>query len=152
MELNDNATYHLVADNSTVSAILNALESNCSLSTHPTPALFNPQDTSEPQPEQVIQYYRSSSIALTLDGYNNSAADSSDPNAVDTPLPSSLNSTFLVCINQTIAASAPIEDDASSGTATSSLNIGGAMSWQPDANVPILGTAWLLFVLLRMVL
>lgn len=136
MESNDNTTYHLVADNSTVVAILSAVESNCSLSTNSiTPVAFNPDNSSAPQPEQAVQYYRSSSIVLTLDGYNDTGADSNDTNAVDTPLPSGLNMTFLDCLNQTIAASAPIVD--------------AAPSLEAMANIPFLGTAWLVIVLAR---
>jgi len=136
MGLNDNTTFHLVSDNSSVVAILSAVESNCSLSTNSiTPRTFNPDNSSEPQPEQAIQYFRSSSVVLTLNGYNNTAADSNDTNAVDTPLPSGLNMTFLDCLNQTIAASAPIENAAS--------------SLQGAESIPIWGTVWLLFVLFK---
>jgi len=111
MEPNDNTTYHLVADNSSVTSILSSVESNCTLLTNSiTPRAINPDNSSEPQPEQAVQYYRASSVALTLDGYNNSAVDSSNDTAVDTPLPSGLNMTFLDCLNQTIGASAPILD------------------------------------------
>jgi len=151
MELNDNTTYHLVADDSSISAILNALRTNCTLSSSPSPITFNPQNTSQPQPEQVIQYYRSSSIALTLDGYNNSATSSNDSNAVDTPLPSGLNSTFLDCINQTIAASAPIEDVSSSGSSNSSPLTGGTVTCQPTTHAPFISSAWLIMVLLHLV-
>jgi len=136
-EPNDNTTYHLVADNSTVAAILSAVESNCSLLTNSiTPMAFDPNNSSAPQPEQAVQYYRSSSVVLTLDGYNDTAADSSDPNAADTPLPSGLNMTFLDCLNQTIGASAPVED--------------AAPSLHAMANAPIWGTIWLLIIFARM--
>jgi hypothetical protein len=80
----------------------------------------------------------------TVNGYNNSATYSNDSNAIDTPLPTNLNMTFLDCLNQTIAASAPIEDNPDT-----LANVGGASSL---ASVPIYGTAWLLVVLLHMVL
>ena len=65
-EPNDNTTYHIVADNSSVVAILSAVESNCSLLTNSiTPMPFDPNNNSAPQPEQAVQYYRSSSIVLT---------------------------------------------------------------------------------------
>jgi hypothetical protein len=70
-----------------------------------------------------------------VDGYNDTAADSNDPNAVDTPLPSGLNMTFLDCLNQTIGASAPIID--------------AAPSLHALAGIPIWGTAWLVVVLVK---
>jgi len=136
-EPNDNTTYHIVADNSSVVAILSAVESNCSLLTNSIiPMAFDPNNNSAPQPEQAIQYYRSSSVVLTLDGYNDTAADSNDPNAVDTPLPSGLNMTFLDCLNQTIGASAPVED--------------AALSLHAMASIPIWATIWLFITIARM--
>ena len=75
--------------------------------------------SSWPVPEQVVQYYRASSFALSLDGYNNTAAlpsnapasnDSSPVQMADTPFPSGLNTTFLECVNSTTAASVPLLD------------------------------------------
>jgi len=78
-------------------------------------------NTSEwPLPEQVIQWYRASSFALSLDGYNNSAALASNQPASnsstdytrlpDTPLPEGLNMTFMNCVNYTIGESVPLMD------------------------------------------
>ncbi|KAF6763878.1 hypothetical protein DFP72DRAFT_1040578 [Ephemerocybe angulata] len=55
-----------------------------------------------PKPEQAIQYYRGSSVVLSLDGYNNSAAFTEDISVPDTPLPADLNTAFLECLNSTI--------------------------------------------------
>ncbi|KAF8530865.1 hypothetical protein JB92DRAFT_3092634 [Gautieria morchelliformis] len=106
-------TYRVLSDNTTVQALIASITANCSLSTTSISAVpYNTSDPTQPKPEQVIQYYRSSSIALTLDGYNNSAVFSSDVNATDTPLPSNINGTFLDCLNQTIGAAAPLLDAA----------------------------------------
>lgn len=73
-----------------------------------------------PLPEQIIQYYRASTFALSLDGYNNTASLPANmpanndtapwPLSQDSPLPAGLNSTFLVCVNTTIGASVPLID------------------------------------------
>jgi len=123
-------TYRLVGDNSSVSAVFAAVVANCSVANNTnsivafTPSFDN--DTSTwPLPEQVIQWYRASSFALTLDGYNNTAALSSNQppsnsstnftQLGDTPLPANLNMTFLNCINYTTGASVPLMDPSSSG-------------------------------------
>ncbi|TDL24749.1 hypothetical protein BD410DRAFT_718553 [Rickenella mellea] len=120
--LNDTSgvTYRIVGDDSSVTAVYAALATNCSIAnptiTNTTVAPFNPG--TYPQPEQVIQWYRASSFALSLDSYNNSAAlfsnmplssnQSALPLSSDTPLPAGQNSTFLKCLNTTIAASVPL--------------------------------------------
>jgi hypothetical protein len=81
--------------------------SNHDLVQHPdTPGNFSPP-TSGPAPQEV-QYYRASSVALTLDGYNNTAyfLNSTD----DTPLPESVDKEFLACLNFTIGAAVPLVD------------------------------------------
>ncbi|TDL24753.1 hypothetical protein BD410DRAFT_785458 [Rickenella mellea] len=113
-------TYRIVGDNSSVAAVYAALATNCSIAnptiTNTTLVTFNPG--TYPLPEQVVQWYRASSFALSLDSYNNSAAllsnmpastnQSALPLSFDTPLPAGLNATFLTCLNSTIAASVPL--------------------------------------------
>lgn len=117
-------TYRIVGDNSSVSAVFDALVANCSVANSTSAKqAFTPSPSTWPLPEQVIQYYRASSFALSLDGYNNTAALSSNmpasnssapvPLSQDTPLPSGLNTTFLQCLNTTIAASVPLVDNPS---------------------------------------
>lgn len=67
-----------------------------------------------PQPEQAVQYYRASSIVLTLDGYNDSTAlnASAGVNDTQTPLPSWVDTNLLDCLNQTISQAAPLVDGA----------------------------------------
>ncbi|KAF9230879.1 hypothetical protein BU15DRAFT_91031 [Melanogaster broomeanus] len=100
---------------------------------------FNASAPGAPQPEQAIQYYRSSSIVLTLDGYNNSATLDSNLNATDSPLPSAIDLKLLDCLNQTIAAAAPLID--------------GAGPWWSTvpSTVPLVGLAWLVWALLSFV-
>ena len=80
------------------------------ISTSKSPFPFNASFQSSLQPNQVVQYYRASSVALTLDEYNNSATFSSNQNTIDTPLPSNIDTTLLNCLNQTIALSVPLAD------------------------------------------
>ena len=65
-----------------------------------------------PSPGEVVQYYRASSVALTLDGYNNTAALSGDANATAVPLPSNIDTTLLTCLNDTIGEAVPLFEDA----------------------------------------
>ncbi|KAF9225627.1 hypothetical protein BS17DRAFT_554757 [Gyrodon lividus] len=138
-----NTTFHVLSDNSTVSSLITIIDTNCSSSlsssSSSSPQPFNASAPGAPRPEQAIQYYRASSIVLTLDGYNNSATLSSDPNATDSPLPSSIDMTLLDCLNQTIALAAPLIDGA-----------GPRWSTVPSA-VPLVGMVWLVWNLLSLV-
>ncbi|KAG6327969.1 hypothetical protein ID866_11120 [Astraeus odoratus] len=115
---NPNSTFHLLSDNSTVTSLITSISANCSTYLSPssstTPAPFNASSPDAPQPNEVIQYYRASSIVLTLDGYNNSATFSSNLTMPDSPLPSNVDIQLLDCLNQTIALAAPLLDGTSS--------------------------------------
>lgn len=108
--------FRIVADNSTVTNLAIDIQANCSLHfiSSPAPvATTLPETTFDgPKPVQVIQYYRASSIALTLDGYNNSAV-LADEGAPDTPLPGDVDANFMECLNETIGRAAPLIDGAS---------------------------------------
>ena len=133
MDSNSNNTFHLLADNETVLSLIDSVVSNCTIgnSTVLVPMPLNSSDPSSPRPEQAIQYYRASSIVLTMDGYNNTAALSNDSSIPNTPLPSWTNQTFLDCLNQTIGAAAPLVDD-TSGSSLATPNMG------------LLGLVWVL--------
>ncbi|KZP09708.1 hypothetical protein FIBSPDRAFT_873366, partial [Athelia psychrophila] len=74
----DNTTFWVIADNSTVAALITTIDTNCTSylssasSSSPVP-LSAVSSTSVPQPEQAVEYYRASSVVLSLAGYNNSA-------------------------------------------------------------------------------
>ncbi|KAJ8515499.1 hypothetical protein ONZ45_g7091 [Pleurotus djamor] len=93
---NSTQTYRLVADNTTVTSLIDDIRASCSdfLSSNSStaPAAFDPNGS--PKPEQTIQYYRASSVALTFDDYNNTGALAAE-GTPDSPLPSSLNATFF---------------------------------------------------------
>lgn len=108
-----NATFHVVADNNTVASLITDLTSNCSSvintsSTSSAPITFNDSDSSNPKPEQSVQYYRASSVALTVDGYNNTGALQDD--TANTPIPSWVDTNALNCLNSTIGVAVPLVD------------------------------------------
>ena len=119
------STFHVIADNSTASFLQETVTVGCHNATNfdvsfPTP--FNSSQTSSyPKPEQAIQYYRASSVVLTLDGYNNTVALGANPSAAPIPLPSNIDVQLMTCINQTIGSSVPLIGGASSSYAPSNL-------------------------------
>ncbi|KAF7789717.1 hypothetical protein EIP86_000663 [Pleurotus ostreatoroseus] len=132
-----NNTFHLLADNSTVNSLIQSVSANCTISnsTFLTAIPLNTSDPSQPRPEQAVQYYRASSVVLTLDGYNDTAALSGNVNQTDTPLPSWVNATFLDCLNQTIGAAVPLVDS-------------GAVQW----NLPSIGVLGLLWIVVSSIM
>ncbi len=112
---NSNNTFHLLSDNATVLSLIGSVAANCTLgnTTALTATPLNTSDPSQPRPEQAVQYYRASSVVLTLDGYNDTAALSDNSSIPDTPLPTWVDSSFLNCLNQTIGAAVPLIDAAS---------------------------------------
>lgn len=121
---NTSITYRLLGDNASVTVVFDALVANCSV-VNSTSAItsYMPSPDTWPLPEQIIQYYRASTFALSLDGYNNTAALPASvpaenstapwPLSQDSPLPAGLNETFLACVNATVGASVPLMDVAS---------------------------------------
>lgn len=134
-----NNTFHLLSDNSTVNSLIESVAANCTLgnTTALTATPLNSSDPSQPRPEQAVQYYRASSVVLTLDGYNDTAALSNDSSLPDTPLPSWVDATFLDCLNQTLGAAVPLVD----ANACS-------LQW----NLPSLGVLGLLWIVVASVL
>ncbi|CAE6338523.1 hypothetical protein RSOLAG1IB_05782 [Rhizoctonia solani AG-1 IB] len=134
---NATASYYIVGDADSVSAVMEAIVAQCSVAN----ATGTPVDENNPavRVEQAVQYYRASSFMLALTSYNNSANLPSNaptdnntappPPSADTPLPQGTNTTFLNCLNETIGAAIPIMD-AAPGTlrATAGLNAVG-MLW-----------------------
>lgn len=105
-----NSTFRVIADNSTIQSLVTDIVANCSspLGTNNSFVAYTYNDTSiSPKPEQTIQYYRASSVALTLDGYNNTGVFG-DEGTPDTPLPSPIDTTLLNCLNYTIGEAVPL--------------------------------------------
>ncbi|KAF7361412.1 hypothetical protein MSAN_01174300 [Mycena sanguinolenta] len=121
-------TFRLVADNNTVTDLMTDIASNCSQfltaasinATLPTP--FN----GTVDPEQVVQYYRASSVALTLDGYNNTAVFASENSTADVPLPTGIDTNLLECLNDTIGLAVPLINGGPRGS-TPDFRLGGLL-------------------------
>lgn len=98
----------------------------------------DPSSVDSPQPEQVVQYYRASSFALAIKGYNNSAVflDTGDAdNTLDTPLPETTDRDLLGCLDTTIGSRVLLIDDSvvsppgtgeAGNWASRSQNLGGS--------------------------
>jgi hypothetical protein len=132
------STFHLLSDNSTVASLIHYVDARCSPILAPptprSPSRLNASALNSPQPEQAIQYYRASSIVLTLDGYNNSATFSNNPNTTpDSPLPPGVDTVLLNCLNHTIGQAAPL--------------FGGASSLTPSPCIGFVSLVWVFWVL-----
>ncbi|KDQ50274.1 hypothetical protein JAAARDRAFT_211857 [Jaapia argillacea MUCL 33604] len=122
--------YRIIGDQLSVTAVLDALVTNCSVQ-NTTISFLEPNTYSYPQPEQIVQWYRASTFGLSLDSYNNTAAlpsnmpvsNDTSPLSLseDTPLPSGLNATYLHCLNTTIGVSVPLVDPPPSGWSDDAL-------------------------------
>jgi hypothetical protein len=127
--------FHLLADKSTVASLIFSIGTNCSHSlaeaSSTSPTTFNTSDLNAPKPEQAVEYYRASSAVLTLDGYNNTATLSNDTNTPDAPLPTGIDTTLLICLNQTIGFSVPISNAGlrSAGTGTGVIGLFWVLSF-----------------------
>ncbi|KAH6918324.1 hypothetical protein BKA70DRAFT_1246871, partial [Coprinopsis sp. MPI-PUGE-AT-0042] len=67
------ATYHVISDKATIELLASRIERRCSSGLRrPLDCRFY-HDARVPRPEQVVQYYRASSAALAVVGYNNTA-------------------------------------------------------------------------------
>jgi hypothetical protein len=112
-----NTTLHVIADNATVSDLIESIRSSCSnniaSNSSQTPSSYN-ESNNKTQPESAIQFYRASSVALTLEGYNNTAALGDDQNAPPTPLPDWYDRDLVTCLNNTIGNNVPLVEGAAS--------------------------------------
>jgi hypothetical protein len=108
----------VLSDTNTVASLIGSVKNNCSSdlnqnSTSNSPTPFT-NLTSVPLPEQAVQYYRASSVVLTLDGYNDTDALNGTQNpsatAPGAPLPNGTDTTLLTCLNATIGAAVPLVD------------------------------------------
>jgi len=131
--------FRILADNATVLSLIDDLSANCTslLSTSsPYYSKASAPYSDTPQPEQVVQYYRASSIALSVDGYNNTATYAPE-GTPDSPLPETVDLKLLECLNQTTALAAPL--------------IGGVGAGWSSPNLGALGVVWVLWWLFNLV-
>ncbi|KIY74370.1 hypothetical protein CYLTODRAFT_484686 [Cylindrobasidium torrendii FP15055 ss-10] len=123
-----NTTFFVVSDRDTVASLITDLSAECGdlldKSKLPgSPIAYQENNTNMPQPESTVQYYRASSVSLTLDGYNNTGALQAE-GTPDTPIPSYVNQTLLTCMNETIGEAAPLVDADSSVSLIASPHLG----------------------------
>jgi hypothetical protein len=111
--------FYVLSDNFTAASLIESVTTNCSFalsssntSKSPTPY----ENGSIPLPEQALQYYRASSVVLSLDGYNDTTVlnGTQNPNVTgpEAPLPSGTDMTLLACLNYTIGRGVPLIDAA----------------------------------------
>ncbi|KAG6830005.1 hypothetical protein H0H92_002696, partial [Tricholoma furcatifolium] len=132
-DASSNTTFRILADNATIASLSKAVQAACSYNLNNASSSFfatpyNDSFSALPQPEQTVQYYRASSVALTLDGYNNTA-DFEPEGTEDSPLPLNIDSYLLDCINVTIGSAVPL------------------VSNSPGSKTPNMGALSLLFVI-----
>ena len=130
-----NTTLHLIADRDTTEDLIPIIRNLCSgiksnSSTSPSSYDTNNNVT---KPESAVQFYRASSIALLLEGYNNTAAFGDDEQAPPTALPEWRDQDLIRCLNDTIGEAAPLID-------------AGARSWAPPS-FGLMGLVYLGFCL-----
>ena len=142
---NTNSTFHVLSDNTTVTALINNIATNCtglSQDYSRTPISYNSSDPLAPRPVQATQYYRASSVVLTMDGYNDTSALQENATGSDVALPSWVDTNLLACINSTIGDSVPLVDAAT----TTTFNL-ASMTQSPAMG--LLGLVWTLCLLMN---
>jgi len=102
-----NNSFALYGDINSVNDMVSVLSTNCSV----VNATYVTNFTATPF--NAVQYYRGSSFALLLDGYNNSLPDIevqdpsqnfTVPDQQPAPLPSAVNQSYFDCVNTTIGS------------------------------------------------
>jgi hypothetical protein len=125
-----------MADNSTALFLQTTIQNTCRNATNfdvSSSTAVNSSQASYSRPEQAIQYYRASSVVLTLDGYNNTVALGVNPSAAPIPLPSNIDSNLVNCVNQTIGTSVPL--------------IGSALPSYPPSSLMLVWFVWMIYCL-----
>ncbi|CAA7271480.1 unnamed protein product [Cyclocybe aegerita] len=131
-----NTTFRLMTDQASLESLIDDIVDSCrdNLSSPDNITATNYDDTvAAPKPEQAVQYYRASSVVLTLDGYNNTGALGPE-GTPDTPLPTDIDNNLLSCLNETIAEAVPLVDAAN-------------LRWPVPSSTGLLGLAYLVWCL-----
>ncbi|KAK7041499.1 hypothetical protein VNI00_009367 [Paramarasmius palmivorus] len=104
----------VMADSDTTDELVTIINQNCS-----SWVTAKTEDHELPAPEEIVQYYRASTTALALEGYNNTAV--SDPQQRQSELPAGVDLGMLNCVNETIGAGIPLVDNGTHGVNRSPL-------------------------------
>ncbi|KAG5651941.1 hypothetical protein H0H81_006883 [Sphagnurus paluster] len=106
------STFRILTDQTTASYLTTSLvacNSYVNVSSD-TPSLYPGNSPGTPLPVQALQYYRASSVVLTLDGYNNTAAMLPAGATSNTFLPGGIDANLLNCLNTTIGSTVLLID------------------------------------------
>ncbi|KAG8687493.1 hypothetical protein FRC09_013455 [Ceratobasidium sp. 395] len=143
---NATASYYIVGDADSVSAVMQELVTKCSVDNAPGKPVDDFNSTIHF--EQAVQYYRASSFMLTLTSYNNTASLPSNAppdnntaaldSTADVALPPGTDLNFLACLNTTIGDSIPILNSAAPRT----LHTFGGLN--------VVGIVWIFVWLLKL--
>lgn len=114
---NTSSIFTVLADKSTVSSLIGSVNANCSsllskTNTSSSPMPYTNQSAG-PLPEEAVQYYRASSVVLTLDGYESAALNDTQNSNASAPvvsLPNGTDTALLTCLNDTIGRAVPLVD------------------------------------------
>ena len=152
--LSQNTTFRLLSDKSTVVSLIEDIKNACS-SKMKSPETITPTTYNDtllaPKPEQAVQYYRASTVVLTLDGYNNTAVFESE-GTTDVPIPVNIDTGLLDCLNKTIGDAVPLVD-ADAGPSHSAppsappVFSGGNPSWPTTSRAGLVGAMYLIWCL-----
>ncbi|KAJ3510941.1 hypothetical protein NLJ89_g4384 [Agrocybe chaxingu] len=109
--------FRVVSDEFTVDSLSDSVQDNCKDLIGTLSSAVNISDTvpqSFPQAEQVLYYYRASSVALTWDSLNDTAAMLQNYTVASAPGPSVDTDAYKLveCLNRTIVDTVPLFDSA----------------------------------------
>ncbi|KAH6918314.1 hypothetical protein BKA70DRAFT_1246842, partial [Coprinopsis sp. MPI-PUGE-AT-0042] len=140
-----NTTFRFLTDRDSIDAMKPILVEKCGNFIQNKDSIaterYNGSTITPPRPEQVVQYFRGSTAALSLDGYNNTAIFE-DEGTPDVSLPANIDSDLLSCLNATIGEAIPLEDvvlQSIEGTIPQVGNAGFSTSPTPFAVLTIFG-------------
>ncbi|KXN82304.1 hypothetical protein AN958_02736 [Leucoagaricus sp. SymC.cos] len=138
---NGNTTFRLMADGDTVTSLITDISSSCGSSISSASSISSQpyNDSGPPLPAQAVQYYRASSVVLSLDSYNNTAVYSNDTNTPPSPLPDNIDTTLLSCLNTTIGNNVPLVDAAN------------GLRWSSPSSLGLVALVWAISKLISQV-
>lgn len=115
---------HILGRNDTVNSLLSTIQSNCTSTANFSIDLAVPYASSL---QTTLASFQSSAIVLTLDGFNQTAAEGGAPGTSGNPLPSTVDAHLVQCVNQTLALAAPQTTSGASHNLQAGGSVVGAM-------------------------
>jgi hypothetical protein len=112
----NSTTLKVIADYFSAGVLAQAIDANCSdliqslAGTSPLAFDFNfTSDPDLPRPAEVIQYYRASTAALALAGFDQNMVSGEGPSGQPS-IPDWVGNEFVVCVNESIGQMIPLVD------------------------------------------